>query len=98
VWDRRRTRPGIGHENRTEANIGSRGRIACVVAACAAAVAAQLCLASGASANSFPADEMTLFKLKHGKHTLEAVAIAASGNRDPTPAGVTVKVKRKKRR
>jgi hypothetical protein len=38
------------------------------------------------------------FKLKRGKHTLEAVAIDAAGNRDPTPASVKVKVVRKKRR
>ncbi len=38
------------------------------------------------------------FKLKPGKHTLDAVAIDAAGNRDPTPAQVNVKVVRKKRR
>ena len=37
-------------------------------------------------------------KLKRGTHTLEAVAIDAAGNRDPTPASVMVKVVRKKRR
>jgi hypothetical protein len=37
-------------------------------------------------------------KLKRGTHTLEAVAVDAAGNRDPTPAAVTVKIKRKKRR
>jgi subtilisin-like proprotein convertase family protein len=38
------------------------------------------------------------FKLKRGTHALEAVAVDAAGNRDPTPATVTVKIKRQKRR
>jgi subtilisin-like proprotein convertase family protein len=37
------------------------------------------------------------FNLKTGKHTLAAVAIDSAGNRDQSPAELTVKVKRKKR-
>lgn len=38
------------------------------------------------------------FKLKTGKHTLEAVAIDAAGNRDQSPASVKVKVVRKNKK
>jgi subtilisin-like proprotein convertase family protein len=44
-----------------------------------------------------PCGAAVKFKLKKGKHTLEAVAIDAAGNRDPSPAKASVKVKPKRR-
>jgi hypothetical protein len=44
-----------------------------------------------------PCDPTETFKVKKGKHTLEARAIDAAGNVDPTPASDSWKVRKKKR-